>query len=185
MPATLTLIAESPRPFWLVSLPPIGHSPYHEVPLLRQIQLLYNDCAFRGVPAAKWRTVLQTGIDVDPTSSVIYAEYFEKALEYGDWPKLVLALRHSSLASTFKEVPTSTPETELAILRQEYQTIVPSTDGHKLWLSRLSSKDSNLASASESAYARWIPGDAMVALAAIFLLVRPEDVSDIESVLRA
>jgi hypothetical protein len=182
--ASLSLISESPRPLWLVSLPSARH-PYHEVPLLRQIEILYHDCSFRGTHVRNWRRVLRTGIDVDPSSAVIYAEFFEKALEYGDWPKLILALRRKCLRPTFKEVPSSTPEDELAKLREEYPTTVLSEDGKTIWLSRLFPDDPRVASVYESAYARWIPGDAILALAAAFLLVRPEDTDTLQAVLES
>jgi hypothetical protein len=43
---------------------------------------------FRGMSIDKLPFVLKHGIDVEPTNSVIYVDCYDKALEYGGWPKL-------------------------------------------------------------------------------------------------
>ena len=52
---------------------------------------------------------MRTGIDVHPTTAVIYADDFDKAWEHGGWTKLVLGLSWSKLDHTFREVPVDTP----------------------------------------------------------------------------
>jgi hypothetical protein len=133
------------------------------------------ECEFRAVAIDRLGAVLQDGIDVYPTTNVIYAEFSSKALEYGGWPKVLLALRRDSLHRTFREVPADISEEDLEEVRREFPTIIKSVDGSKLWCTRLSEDDPRIASSYEVAYAWWIPGDAWSALKSVFILVRPED----------
>jgi len=180
--ASLSLISDNPRPLWLVSLPDSevsSTSNYQNDSLLAQLSLFYHRCAFRGVDAAKLRRVLDHGVDVDPTDSVIYVDGFDKALEYGEWPKLVIALRSDALEATFREVPVNSRTEHLVELEQRFPTALRSVDGQSLWMSRLPATDPRVGSPYEVEYARWIPGDAKAALAAVFILVRPQDVQEI------
>jgi hypothetical protein len=129
----------------------------------------------RGVALERFQTVRRTGIDVEPTDSVIYVDCFEKAWEYGEWPKMVLALNPSKMKRTFVEVSADVDEDKLALLRRTFPTVCRSTDGTKLWLSRLPEHDPRVASEYERAYAWWIDGDARDALEAVFICVRPQD----------
>lgn len=94
-------------------------------------------CGFRGVSWDRLGVVLSTGIDVEPTDATIYVDGFDKALEYGGWPKVIVALRSAQLDSAFREVSADTPPAQLAELERAFGTRLPSVDGSKLWLSRL------------------------------------------------
>jgi hypothetical protein len=100
---------------------------------------------------------------------VIFTDVFDKALEYGGWPKVLLALRTECLDRTFREVPGTTPIEEVDRLRETFHTLLTSEDGNTLMAVTIP-EHSALASAYEIGYARWIPGAAMAALTAVFLL---------------
>jgi hypothetical protein len=68
---------------------------------------------FRGVALSRLGTVLRQGIDVTPSHAPFYAEDFEKAWEYGGWPKMILALNPGQLDRTFREVASDAPLAEL------------------------------------------------------------------------
>jgi hypothetical protein len=135
----------------------------------------YPDCAFRGVSFERLRTILERGIDVNPTDSVIFADSPCKAFEYGEWPKVLLALRRECLKQTFKEVSADASREELEKVRRDYPTILRSRDGSKFWCTRLNEDDHRIATDYEFGYARWIPGDPWDALKAVFVVCRPED----------
>ncbi len=73
----------------------------------------YWGCSFRGVSIDRLVTVLNHGIDVLPTNAVIYTDCFDKAFEYGGWPKVVLAFDADRLQTTFREIPADSSEAEL------------------------------------------------------------------------
>lgn len=136
-------------------------------------------CRFRGVRYDRLDYVLNHGIDVEPTDATIYADYLDKALEYGGMPKLILALNPKMLQRSFREVPTSTPKEELAALADRFPTRLESEDGSKYWYSRLEEGDPKLASPYEAAYAYFVEGDPFAALEGLLVFVRPKDVREI------
>ncbi len=152
------------------------HSPpFDPISFLLDLQGDLLGCEYRGVSVDSWKRVIANGIDVVPKDSVIYTDYFEKAWEYGDWPKLIMAFDWKHLQKTFCELPTSTPKREVDELRLRFPTMLTSEDGTKLWLSRLKEDDPRLASDYEISYAKWIEEDPFEALRAVLLFVRPED----------
>jgi hypothetical protein len=182
---SISLISRQPRPILLVEL---SETINPEFPKVEYVELLKDaarlaepdvsfldlaGCGFRGVSLDRFKVVLSTGIDVEPTNAIIYVDGFDKALEYGGWPKVVIALRTDQLDATFREVAADTPPTQLAELGHVFGTKLLSADGSMLWLSRLDAEDSRVTTDYEVAYARWIPGDALGALAAVFVLVHP------------
>jgi hypothetical protein len=126
-------------------------------------------CAFRGVSFNRLAAVLETGIDVVPSDSVIYVSDFDKAWEYGRLLKVVLALDRDHLDRTYREVPADTPEDEITRLACKFPSIEKSRDGSRLWLSRMGEDDPRRTTSYEINYARWIPGDPKRALRAIFI----------------
>jgi hypothetical protein len=126
---------------------------------------------------------MATGIDVVPADAVIYVNFLDKAWEYGGFPKLVLALKHDRLRTTFREVPVDTGAEELVELRKVYRTLLKSRDGRMLWLTRLPEGDRLIATPYETAYARWIPEHQFDSLLAAFVFARPKDEA-LESVRR-
>jgi len=61
---------------------------------------------------------------------------------------------------------------------QDYPTRIESETGEHVWLTRFPESDARAASAYEGQYARWVPGDPLEALIAVFVLMpdngRPE-----------
>ncbi len=182
---SISLITRQPRPTFLVELTEMVNPEMlkiKEMDLFKEAARLVDPvmnltdlicCGFRGVSWDRLAVVLSTGIDVEPPDATIYVDGFDKALEYGGWPKVIVALRNHCLDSTFREIAATTPEEQLVDLQRVFGTKLQSADGSKLWLSRLSADDSRVTTDYEVAYARWIPQDALEALAAVFVLVHP------------
>jgi hypothetical protein len=123
----------------------------------------FRGCTFRGVSASRLPVVLRSGIDVEPTDSAIYAHYFDKAWEYGGFPKLVLALDMTGLDRTYKELPEDADGAEIEELRQTYPTRL-TTEDRTIWLTRLQEDDPHAATQYEWGYGWWIPGDPIAVL---------------------
>lgn len=126
--------------------------------------------------------VLQRGIDVSPTNAVIFVDHLEKALEYGGWPKVLMALKWDSIKRTFKQMPIGSSQDEVEAVRREFPTVLELND-RSLWCTRLPEDHPRIATDYEIAYARWIPGNPWDALRAIVLLGGPEDRPDFERLL--
>lgn len=163
--------------------------PFDDFEFLRKADHLANtnlfECCFRGVRLERLRFVISKGIDVEPPDSVIFTSDFPKAWEYGEIPKLILALDPQRLEPTFRDVPSDTPQEELRQLRDTYPTEICSRDGTRIWLSRLGRDDTRVASPYEVEYARWIPGDPFEALRAamVFGVEFDQLVEDVSSLL--
>ena len=179
-------IQEQP-PVWLIRLrdPVDALRPPVDFVDLRVLDPLLPTSAFRGVSIDRLQNVLDNGIDVLPTDSVIYADSYSKAWEYGGMPKVVLALKWAGLDRTWRELPAATPEAEIAALRLQFGTEVRSDDGSRIWLSRLPDSDRRVGTDYETSYARWIPGNPFDCLRAVLIFARPEDEQSISSALRA
>jgi hypothetical protein len=145
-------------------------SKHWEVPLLRG-----GLVSFRGVDISRLSTVLKTGIDVEPSNSVIYASDLKKSLEYGGSPKLILALDSNRLKKTYVETNSDIPEAEISRLRETYPTMLRSEGGASLWFSRMDQTDTRLATPYESEYAWWIEQDHQRALKGLLLLCEGAD----------
>ena len=143
-------------------------------PNVLDVELLW-ECRFRADSLDRLQTILTTGIDVEPSDAVIYADFFDKALEYGGWPKVVMALRQGGLQRTFRKIAADTPADQISELRRTYPTMLTSVDGQRLWLSRLPTEDPRVTTPYEADYAFWIPGRALDTLAGVFVLVRPNE----------
>jgi hypothetical protein len=177
-------ISESPQ-MWLIQVPAEGfdHRPPPDCDdffIKLDPSLIVGQ--FRGVNISRLPTILRSGIDVEPPDSVFYADSFEKAWEYGEWPKVLFALDVQKLRRTFTEVPSNTPPAELARLRKTFPTMLRSRDGSTLWLSRLREDDPKLGSAYEMAYAWWIEGNPFEALRGLFIFWRPQDAKALEQI---
>lgn len=159
-------ICESPVPLWLITVaePTPFRPPFNDYRFLKKIAPTLVPCRFRGVLLTTLDTVLRTGIDVEPPDSVIFAENFEKAWEYGRWPKLILALDRTKLSATCHVVPRDTPQQQVEELRRVFPTVLRSEQEDTLWLSRLKADNPLVGTESETSYACWIPGDAKEAL---------------------
>jgi hypothetical protein len=144
----------------------------------------YSLCSFRAVSVDRLTAVVGTGIDVEPTNAVIWVNFLSKALEYGGWPKVVMALDHRFMKRSYIEIEADIAEEDLALIRREYPTLVRSIDGSKLYCSRLKEDAPQLNTAYEWDSAWWIPGDPLRALKAVFVFFRPKVSEDIENLHR-
>jgi hypothetical protein len=131
-------------------------------------------CGFRSVSIDRLDAILANGIDVDPPEGVIYVAEPDKALEYGEWPKVVLALKWKHLDRPFRQIPRSSSKEEVELLQQKFPTMLTTEDGLMLHFSRLPREDRRVMG-YEGDYGYWIPGNPWEALTAVFLLFRPED----------
>lgn len=127
-------------------------------------------CACRGVSLDRLDSVLQHGIDVWPTDHPIFVDSWDKALEYGGWPKLLLLLHPGQLRPTWHEVSTTLDPVELSHLRKTHPNQLVSTDGSKLWLTRFNLDVPQAGTAYEATYGNYIPGNPFDALAALLVL---------------
>lgn len=125
----------------------------------------------RAVSIDRLRYITTFGCDVEPTTAPLYVDHVDKALEYGDWPKVLEIFHAGRLERTYAEVPSDTAPDQLAALTRTFPTKVPSADGKWFWLSRLAADDPRLAKPYEMDYARWIPGDPWEVLVACVILV--------------
>ena len=170
----LSKIRVIPFPVWLISSSSIKDSlspPFDEFQLLEALDpsMELFGCAFRAVNIDRLEFVLDNGIDVEPTNSVIFADHFEKAWEYGGVPKIILAIDYQKIKKTYLEIDADTHQKEIESLNLTYPTTIRSDDNSKLWLSKLKEDDPKVASAYERDYAYWIPGDSTEAVKAVFI----------------
>jgi hypothetical protein len=171
-------LSRRPCDVFLIRCPPDLDSPLRGQEanaLLANLLIGYPQCVFRGVSVDRLSIVLRQGIDIHPTDGVIFAALPDKAIEYGAWPKILLALDRDSLSPTFKEISTNSSEEAIQSVRRDFPNLVRSIDGSKLWCTRFSKDDPRIATDYEIGYAWWIPGDPLAALKAVFVLLRPED----------
>ena len=131
-------------------------------------------CDFRGIDIKRLGHVLSFGVDVEPADAVIWTDCFDKAWEYSNYPKLLLAYKISALKPTFQELSADASTEEHRSVRQSFPTAVAVAPG-KIWYSRLPADDTRVTSQNEVAYGRWIPGNPFEALQAIIIVCRPED----------
>jgi hypothetical protein len=128
--------------------------------------------AFRGVAFGRLEQVLTTGIDVQPPDRPFYVSEFEKALEYGDWPKVMLALDYDSLDRPWRRVREGMSPEEVASIRKTFPNEVRDARGG-LWLTNVRREGLESSFQYDIDYGRWIPGSAWDALRAVIVLTRP------------
>lgn len=87
-------------------------------------------------------TILATGIDVESTTAPIFVSDFNKAWEYGDWPKVIMVFDGMHLDYTYRQITSDTPAEEVAGLMMEYPTGIQDHSGECIWLTRLPETDS-------------------------------------------
>ena len=144
--------------------------------LMADIRMQYLDCEFRGVELDRLEAITHNFVDVEPSDAVIFAGDLEKALEYGDWPKVIIALRWKAMKRSFDILPETATQSDIEAAQREYPTIIRSGD-RSLYCSRLPESDSRMGTSYERNYGWFIPGNAKEALAAIFIICRPEDLA--------
>jgi hypothetical protein len=165
------LLSEEPVPVWVAVTDPCRRPPpgADEGPVF---DAFAQGCDFRGVSIDRLPSILRFGIDVQPTDAPIYVGEFEKAWEYGEFPKVVMALDVAHAKPTFRGMQDDVSQGELDELRAIYPYSYRVDD--QTWLSRID--DPNPAVRGyEAAYARWIPGDPFGALRGVFVYVSAAD----------
>lgn len=174
-------VTDHPVPIWFgVVETDTLHSPPERFTKLSRLDLELLRCDFRSVSIDRLDTVLATGIDVHPTDAVLFANTFDKAWEYGGFPKVMLALEIKGMSRTWKKRPSDAPEAELDELRKQYPTVVERADGEELWFSRLPEHDPRVATPYETAHGRWIPGDPFDVLRAILIFGQEPELAKLE-----
>ena len=173
------LLADRPVSVWTAAVDAKAHQvhpPVTERSLRESFDVLSWDTEFRGVGLGRLPAILAAGVDVEPTTAPIFVSDFDKAWEYGGWPKVVMAFDGTHLERTYREVIISdTAADEINRLMVDYPTRVEDLAGERLWLTRFPKTDTRATSAYEREFARWIPGDPFVALLAVFVFVPEGD----------
>ncbi|MGE8152022.1 hypothetical protein ACQKP5_12325 [Pseudomonas vancouverensis] len=177
-PSEIRAITHLSVPVWHVVCDGVGNQQKPDIDLYDLLMQLEKThplgsrllaCACRGVALDRLDSVLQHGIDVWPTDHPIFVADWDKALEYGDWPKLLLLLHHDQLRPTWHEVSATLDPGELNELRKTHPHQLVSTDGSKLWLTRFDPDAPQAGTDYEAAYGRYIPGNPFDALAAVLI----------------
>lgn len=135
---------------------------------------------FRAVKADRLPQVLATGIDVEPTDRHLYVDNFEKAMEYGGWPKVMLALDWDHLQQPFRRVRPGTAPEQVEAWRRTYPREVRDA-ADRLFLVRASITRFDQ---YDIDYGLWIPGSPWDALRALLVVADPGSaatVTDIRS----
>jgi hypothetical protein len=172
------LIATEPVPVWAAAIDVETywyHPPVTERALRESFGPLKRCTDFRGVSLSRLPTILAAGIDVEPTTAPFFVSDFNKAWEYGDWPKVIMALDRMHLDYTYREITSDTAADEAARLMLEYPTRIQDRSGERIWLTRLPETDPRAASSYEAEFARWIPGNPFHALRAVFVFMPEGD----------
>jgi hypothetical protein len=117
-------------------------------------------------------------VDVEPTTAPIFVSDFDKAWEYGGWPKVVMAFDGMCLQRTYREIVISeTTAEQITKLMVDYPTRIDDLAGERLWLTRFPQTDTRATSPYEREFARWIPGNPFDTLLTVFVFM-PEDESN-------
>ena len=93
-----------------------------------------------------------------------------KALEYGGETKVLMVFDGRKMKNSGQEVQADIQPEELERLQTVYPTVLRTTDGQSLWLSRLPESDRRVGGMYESEHGRWIPGDPWEALRLVIVL---------------
>lgn len=176
--AKVTLAFRRPVPLLVASWPadftegPIAKALL--VPLYKlgeRLQIPWEPPLLRCVGLHRLKCVMETGVDVEPSDSVIWTDRSpQKVLEYGDTPgRIMLIFSSSKLEPSWREVDAASDPGELEALRRKYPTVLRSQEGSKLWFSRLPETDRRIGQPYEVAHGRYIPGDPWQALQAVML----------------
>jgi hypothetical protein len=134
------------------------------IPMVKRPSIPLPVC--RGVPLSALQRVLDTGIDVQPTNSVIWADFLEKALEYGGEEKIVLILNPKAMRRCSWLVGAGEDASQAEAIIGGPATLLP--NGQRLY-SRLPLADPRRGSLAEAEYGWFIPGDPFSALAGVLV----------------
>lgn len=140
--------------------------------------LTNSPCLVRWVQFDRMPIILRNGIDVEPTSKVLWALNIigaDESLRVGGIEKILIVLNPQFLQRSWKEVPASTDQEELETLRRDYPAVFTSEDGDNLWLSRVSTKEHGI-HPYEKQCGFWISGSPWEALRSIYVVGPSHDI---------
>jgi hypothetical protein len=126
--------------------------------------------AFRGVSLDRLDVVRSSGIDVVPPDHHFYADSLDKAIEYGGWPKVMLALDYRCLDRPYRRVAADAKAEDVIALRRTYPHEVHDDNG-RLWLTRASIQRFD---GYDVEHGRWIPGDPLDAIRTVIVFTHPD-----------
>lgn len=129
---------------------------------------------WRGVSLERLEAIARHGIDVEPSTAHFFVSYFDKALEYGGLPKVLMGFSTKGVLPTHQEFAADDIE-QIHRAMETYPTRLTSEDGTRVWLSRLPAASAMVSSLAEVEYARWIPGDPWDVLRVLIFVVRQKD----------
>lgn len=159
-------LTTDPVPVWLAVLERIE---VRQAPVQDLHRLVGFNVAYRGTSIDRVGTVLRSGIDAEPSDANIYATPdFDKAWEYGGDPKVILCLDPDDLEPTVCLLDPDASAGDVAAIRVRYPHEFD--DGRQVWLSRTPDPKPGY----ELPYGRWIHGDPLKALTAIFIFATAE-----------
>jgi hypothetical protein len=130
----------------------------------------------RGVGLDRLGLILDNGCDVLPTDSAIFADFMDKAIEYGGPTQVLQIFDIERLKRSFVSVHGD--PNQIQELRKTYKSWETSLNGEKIWFSMLPFEDWRRATPNEAAYGWYIPGNAWDALIALGLFVETNQQRD-------
>lgn len=163
-----------PVPIWAADAGPSDVPNQFEPPVL-DLLVDHSGLVFRGVGLDRLPTILATGVDVSPTDSLIYCAEMDKANEYGDFPRVIMAFRyrdenkqtvlHRATATIF---PFTSPD-NAAELRALYPFETARRDDCTVHLSRINPTDTVRMNYARD-HGHFLPGDPWRALVGLFVV---------------
>ena len=175
----IELITRAPSALFLVELGLRGKDPLSLwFPIAQGIESAnigvswteFAGSTYRAVRIGALDRVMATGIDVEPSDHHFYAADWQKAWEYGAWPKLLLVLDPQHIRPTLIRVRDELTESEAHELEISYPIAETDKSGRS-WRRRASTR---FADQDEIDYGRWIPGEARRALRLALVAVTPD-----------
>ena len=157
-------------PVWHMSVSGDIHGPEDAKAIEDAMQKDFLPPEYRSVSYSqrKLSNILLTGVDVTPTTSIIFSGRLSKALIYGYWPKIVMIFDSAKLEPTMKMLGKDVSCEQLEEMKKTYPYLKRDRNGD-YWFSRNESEQTRFGP-EEHAYAHWIPGDAREALQGVILL---------------
>lgn len=138
---------------------------------------------YRAVSWNRLPTVLRSGVDVEPSDAPLYLSDWEKAWEYGGFPKVVFALTTSTLKRSFHSLPPDADVAEIARWQRTFPHRLDLPSG-MIWLTLFDPKKSS-GPAYEVAHGWYVPGDPATACVGVFLHGSEDHVAEARDLLAA
>ena len=176
----LFLTAALRIPVWYMSVSGDIHGPEDAKAIEDALQKKFLTQEYRSVAYSqrKLSNILLTGVDVTPTTSIIFSGRLSKAVIYGYWPKIIMMFDSTKLEPTMRMLGKDVSCEQMEEIKKTYPYMKRDRNGD-FWFSRNESEQTRF-EPEEHAYAHWIPGDAREALQGVLILDNglTEDVDD-------